>query len=124
MLFQIDLAGDAPEQVFEHFWDGHPVEAEVRSFAEHLVRGVARERERIDLAVAECAQNWRIERMAIVDRNVLRLAVYEILCETETPAAVAIDEAIEVAKRFGSEQSGGFINGVLDAIRRRAAERE
>jgi N utilization substance protein B len=119
MLFQIDLAGDTPAQVFEHFWEGQlEADAPTRAFAERLVSGVTQERPRLDRAIVDQARNWRLERMAVVDRNVLRLAVWELLFDPETPAPVVIDEAVEVARRYGSEQSASFINGVLDAVRR------
>lgn len=119
MLYQIDLAGGKPDEVFPGFWAGQQPEEDVRTFAERLVVGVIRERSRLDPIIASAAENWRLERIATVDRNVLRIAVFELLHDRDTPAAVCIDEAIEIAKRFGSEQSGMFINGVLDAIRRR-----
>jgi N utilization substance protein B len=118
MLFQIDVAGGAPVEIYPDFWREHEVEEEVRSFAESLVAGVTRERERLDTLIAGAATNWRVERMAVVDRNILRMAVYELSHLTDTPAAVILDEAIEVGKRFGTEQSGAFINGVLDAVKR------
>ena len=118
MLFQIDVAGGAPDEVFPSFWSAHEAADEVRSFAEGLVGGVMRERAAIDAILAATAAHWRLERMAVVDRNILRMAVYELAWRPDTPPAVVLDEAIEVGKRFGSEQSGGFINGVLDAVRR------
>ena len=118
MLFQIDVAGGTPVEIYPEFWREHEVEDEVRSFAEQLVEGVARERERLDVMIAGAASNWRVDRMAVVDRNILRVAVYELAHLPDTPAAVILDEAIEVGKRFGTEQSGAFINGVLDAVRR------
>jgi len=121
MLFQLDLAGGSPDEVFEPFWEGQETDDEGRVFAERLVRGVTAEKARLDRTIAAAAENWRVERMAVVDRNVLRLAVYELMHEDDTPGAVVIDEAIEIAKRFGSEQSGSFINGVLDAVNRRLA---
>jgi N utilization substance protein B len=121
MLFQLDLAGGSPDEMFESFWEGQETDAEGRAFAERLVRGVCEKKIGLDRTIAAAADNWRVERMAVVDRNVLRLAVYELLSADDTPAAVVIDEAIEIAKRFGSEQSGAFINGVLDAVRRRLA---
>lgn len=124
MLFQIDLAGGKPDEVFPGFWAGQQPEEEVRTFAERLVVGVMRERARLDPIISSAAEHWRLERIATVDRNVLRIAVFELLHESDTPAAVCIDEAIEIAKRFGSEQSGMFINGVLDAIRRRVERGE
>ena len=119
MLFQIDLTGVAPADVFRTFWRTQNVEQSVRSFSEQLVLGVYEEREATDRLIAGAADRWKLDRMPVVDRNVLRMAVYELLQQPETPAAVVIDEAIEVAKKFGSAESGGFINGILDAVRRR-----
>jgi N utilization substance protein B len=119
MLFQIDMAGDAPAEVYPHFWKEHETEAEVRAFAEGLVEGVMREREALDGLIAHSAANWRVERMAVVDRNILRVAVYELAWLRDTPPIVVLDEAIEVGKKYGSEQSGSFINGILDAVRKR-----
>jgi len=89
-----------------------------RAFAKELVTGVAENRQEIDALIAEHATNWRVERMAAVDRNVLRMAVYEMR-HGATPCTVAIDEAVELARRFGSERSSAFVNGVLDAVARR-----
>ena len=121
MLFQVDLTGISPQEVFPQFWPGQTHVAEdVRAFAEALVLGVIRHRASLDGIVADCSQHWRVERMAVVDRNVLRMAVYEMLFTPDTPRVVIIDEAIEVAKRFGGDESGAFVNGVLDAIRKSA----
>ena len=119
MLFQIDMAGGAPAEVYPHFWKEHDAELEVKSFAEGLVEGVMRERAALDRIIGGSAEHWRIERMAVVDRNILRLAVYELAWLPDTPPVVVLDEAIEVGKKFGSEQSGSFINGILDAVRKR-----
>ena len=117
MLFQIDLTGASAQEVFEDFWNP-PVEEAVRRFSEQLVLGVFERRRDMDRVISAAAEHWRVERMAVVDRNVLRMAIYEMLYDAQTPSAVAIDEAIEVAKKYGSAESGAFINGVLDAIRR------
>lgn len=119
MLYQIDQTAVSADDVFGQFWPGQEVDDAVRTFAESLVQGVTENREDMDKAIAASADNWRIGRMAVVDRNVLRLAVFEMLHDPDTPAAVVIDEAIEVCKKFGSEDSGTFINGILDSVRRR-----
>ena len=119
MLFQIDMAGGAPADVFPHFWRDHEAETEVREFAQSLVEGVVADLPRLDAIIASCAEHWRVERMAVVDRNILRMAVYELTRDPDTPPVVVLDEAIEVGKKYGSEQSGAFINGILDAVRRR-----
>jgi N utilization substance protein B len=85
-------------------------------FAQELVQGTLDNREKIDDMISAQADNWRLERMPAVDRNVLRLAIYEMLHETDTPKLVVVDEAIELAKKFGSEQSGRFVNGLLDGL--------
>jgi N utilization substance protein B len=123
MLFQLDLSGGSPHEVAEQFWSTREAYDEARPFADRLVRGVRERRAELDRRIAEAAAHWRLERIAVVDRNVLRLAVYELLADPDTPAAVIIDEAVEVAKKFGGPDSGSFTNGILDAIRRRL-ERE
>jgi transcription antitermination protein NusB len=85
-------------------------------YAQTLVRGTVDHREEIDALIRGQADNWRLERMPAVDRNILRLAIYEMLYESETPKLVVVDEAIELAKKFGSEQSGRFVNGLLDGL--------
>jgi transcription antitermination factor NusB len=86
------------------------------AYAQQLVRGTVDHREEIDSLIRGQADNWRLERMPAVDRNILRLAIYEMLYERETPKLVVVDEAIELAKKFGSEQSGRFVNGLLDGL--------
>lgn len=89
---------------------------EAFEYAQALVRGTVENQERIDELIRSQADNWRLERMPAVDRNILRLAVFEMLHERETPKLVVLDEAIELAKKFGSEQSGRFVNGLLDGL--------
>ncbi len=116
-LYQIDVASTDLDEALVRFWRSfEPVEREVREMAEVLVRGVAAHRRQIDEAIEAVSVNWRLDRMAKVDRNVLRLAVHELLHRPEVPVKVVIDEAIELGKKFGSESSGAFVNGVLDRI--------
>jgi N utilization substance protein B len=115
-LYQIDVAAEGIEEALSCFWRNfEPVEQEVRELAESFVRGVAEHRREVDEAIERASSNWRLDRMAKVDRNVLRIAVYELL-RTDVPVKVAINEAIELGKKFGSESSGAFVNGVLDRI--------
>lgn len=122
MLFQIDLTAASPQPVFDQFWPDHEAAPEDRLFAERLVQGVVAKRRDLDGWIVGAADNWRVERMAVVDRNILRVAILELLDEEQTPPPVVIDEAVAVAKRFGSGDSGGFINGILDKIRRQLEE--
>ena len=124
ILFAIDLAGLArsgprprDEEMFDRVAAHFDLPAGAHAFAKSLVCGTVRCQPELDALLVAHAQNWRISRMAAVDRNVLRLACYE-LTRTDTPASVILDEAIELARRFGSDRSPGFVNGVLDAVAR------
>ncbi|NWF99924.1 MAG: transcription antitermination factor NusB [Thermoanaerobaculaceae bacterium] len=122
MLYQYELAGTPPEEISTSLEELQQAPAAAQEFALELVRGVVANLEAIDARIAAQADNWRLDRMAAVDRNVLRLALFELLFQRDTPPAVVIDEAVEIAKRFGSEKSGQFVNGVLDgALHRHAA---
>jgi N utilization substance protein B len=119
MLYQAESAGSPIAEVVAQFWAERDVPEDVRDFAERLARGTAAALPEIDALLVQSLDHWRLERLAIVDRLILRLAVYEFLHQPETPRIVVIDEAIEVAKRFGGEDSGQFVNGILDALRKR-----
>ena len=138
MLYQHELGGSSLSQIFSSFdLDGYLAETEVatsagrgaagapeclrraeRSFeyARHLVEGTMENRGAIDDLIRQHAENWRLERMPTIDRNILRLAIYEMLHESSVPKVVIVDEAIELAKRFGSENSSRFVNGLLDGV--------
>lgn len=116
-LYQIDVAATDLDEALARFWRSfEPVEREVRDVAEAMVRGVAEHRREIDDSIEAVSTNWRLDRMAKVDRNVLRLAVFELRWRPEVPVKVCINEAIELGKKYGSESSGAFVNGVLDRI--------
>jgi N utilization substance protein B len=130
MLYQSDVGGAEGEQVLAEFrpaeYNPKPLPSaegaspeRAFSYARSLVEGTLVHREEIDDLIRQQAEHWRLERMPPVDRNILRLAVYEFLYETDVPKLVILDEAIELAKEFGSEQSGRFVNGLLDGILKR-----
>jgi N utilization substance protein B len=117
MLFQADMGKQNPEQVRQTFWrERNDVGAEVRSFAQDLFRVATDRATEIDGLIEGHAEHWRMERMAAVDRNLLRAAVAELLGFPDTPRAVVINEALEIARRFSSPESVQFINGVLDSV--------
>jgi N utilization substance protein B len=119
MLFQGDLGKQSAEQVGKLFWaSAADVEPETRSFTEDLYRVATVRSEEIDQLIEAHAQNWRIERMAVVDRNLLRTAVAEMLGFPNTPAAIIINESLDIARRYAAPESVPFLNGVLDAIAR------
>jgi N utilization substance protein B len=114
MLFAMEASGGSAEQVIVAYWRETPGEPEGRDYADRAVRGVAAELSQVDEVIRRASTNWRLERMARVDRNVLRLGAWELTRSSDVPRAVILDEAVELAKRFGSEESGAFVNGVLD----------
>ena len=116
MLYQHELAGADVDTIGFSFDELQQAPEGVREFAVSLARGVVSKLAEVDSRLVDQADNWRLERMAAVDRNILRLALYELLFATDTPPAVVIDEAVEIAKRFGSERSSQFVNGVLDGF--------
>jgi N utilization substance protein B len=118
MLFQWDVTHDNIEQIMATFWEVQTDPEIDRDFANALVSGTVDQVERLDVLISRHAENWRLDRMAIVDRNLLRLATYEFLYDAETPKSVVINEAIEIARRFSSQESPQFINGILDSIRK------
>jgi transcription antitermination factor NusB len=114
-LYQVDLVGSAPEEA-EGFLRTEERDQETRGFARRLVEGVGKNASVIDERIQAVAQNWNISRMAVLDRNILRLGVHELLYCPDIPPKVAINEAIEMGKRFSTQNSGAFINGILDKI--------
>ena len=118
MLFQWDITRDDIDHVIAGFWANHEEPDGVREFANLLVTRSVEHVEEVDVIVQRHAENWRLDRMAAVDRNLLRLATQEFIYGKETPATVVINEAIEIARRFSAQESPQFINGILDSIRK------
>ena len=109
--------GELPA-VFKEFWKAHKSDAKTRAFAEALVAGVREHLAEIDDKIKTCAHNWAIGRMGVVERNVMRMALYEMLHCDDVPPVVAINEAVDIAKYFGNAESGKFVNGILDRVRK------
>ena len=117
MLFQADMGKQTPHDVRQTFWkERDSVGKDVQGFADDLFRVATDRAEEIDKLIEQHAEHWRMERMAAVDRNVLRAAVAELLAYSDTPRAVVINEALEIARKFSSPESVQFINGVLDSV--------
>ena len=120
ILFQLDIKKEKPSaSLLKHFWAEYHPDDEVKSFAEEIVKGTYKHLTKINVLIKECAKNWSLDRMAVVDRNVLRMAVYEILYRMDIPTSVTINEAIEIAKKYGTDESGSFVNGILDSVARK-----
>jgi N utilization substance protein B len=124
-LYQIEVRGEkSAEALLRLFWETAEAGAQSKAFGETLVRGVREEKERIDDLIGKSTEHWRIERLSPVDLGVLRVATYELLRHRDVPTSVVLDEAIEVARRFGSTESANFVNGVLDQIAQRLGVKE
>jgi len=124
-LYRVELTGDTSPEPLELLWQHFEAPLDARGFALELVHGVLARREAIDRLLADAAQNWTLARLSRVDLNILRIAVYELLQQDErVPTSVVIDEAVEIARRYGGEQSSQFVNGVLDEIAGRLGVRE
>lgn len=120
MLFEWDMARQEPARVEKTFWKSARAAASTREFANELFEGTVQQASALDELIAKVAENWRLERLAAIDRNILRLAIYEMRAG-ETPPTVVIDEALELAKKFSSAEAPAFLNGVLDAARKSLA---
>lgn len=117
-LYQVDLADSDPLEALRAAWgsEAQKPDAKAVDFAESLVRGVIERREKLDAAIERYSHRWRVERMSRIDRNILRLAAFELMFGPAMPPRVVLNEAIELAKRYGSEDSSAFINGILDRV--------
>ena len=116
VLFHLEFNPGDPEEAFELICDNFDAKEPARAFAKHLVLGVCLEAKVLDRLIAKASKNWRMERMAVVDKTILRLATYEMLYMEEIPPKVSLDEAVEIGKKYGAEESGKYVNGVLDNI--------
>ena len=120
-LYEVDTAGHTPEETLDRLLAQTSVKEEVATFARELVRRVLENRDRIDEVIARAAPAYPVGQLAAIDRNILRLAIQEILMNNETPVRAAINEAVELAKKFGSDNSARFVNGVLGSVSAMAA---
>lgn len=115
ILFQWDIHRTA-EHWLDDFWAQRPTEPDVRQFAEQLVQGVMEHQDELNALIGRQATNWTLNRMPIVDRNILRMAIYELLWLSDIPAKVTVNEAIELAKQFADDETKRFVNGILDQV--------
>jgi len=118
ILYQLDLGKGELDDVVERFWRqlDESIEQGAKDFSENLIRGVWRSRDELDGLIESYSTNWKISRMAAVDKNILRLAIYELIYCPDIPVKVTLNEAVEIAKRFGTAESGAFVNGILDNV--------
>jgi len=118
ILYQVDVRKCDANEALGNYWSREPGDPDDMAFTAKLVQGVPANEEQIDTLISEASINWKVARMSYVDRNILRLAVFEFLHMADIPTMVSINEAIEMGKRFGTTESGAFINGILDRVAR------
>ena len=123
-LYQMDLSGMGCDEGLNRYFNNFDAPLAARSFTEQLVRGVCNHLSELDQSISSASENWRVERMSPVDRNILRIALFEMLFCQDIPHKVSINEAIDMGKKFGSEDSGSFINGILDHLMAELPPRE
>lgn len=117
-LYQIDITGnDNLQKSMDGFWNEQDVEADVKEFSNRIINKVIEQKKEIDKLIVSYTTNWDISRIAVVDRNVLRVAISELLYMDDIPPIVSINEAVDIAKKYGTSESGKFVNGILDKIR-------
>jgi N utilization substance protein B len=116
VLYQLDLGRGDTREVLDLYWENFQPSQKAREFCQRLIEGVRRSQDQIDPLIEENSENWTLKRMAVVDRNILRLATFELLHCPDIPFKVTLNEAIELAKKFGADDSSAFINGILDKI--------
>ncbi len=121
ILFEYDSTGDDIDEIIHCFWENFSTtkDRKVREYAKTLVKGVVDNLNDIDKKIEKVSKNWKLQRMFKVDKNILRIAVFELLYKNDTPVPVVIDEAVEIAKTYGTETSHKFINGILDSINKK-----
>ena len=120
VLYQTDITHDSHDISLNNFWQAHSqenIEEEIKEFTDELVKGVTEKLEVIDTNIAQCATNWQLKRMAVVDRNILRIGCFELMFRDDIPFKVSINEAVELAKKYSSLEASKFVNGILDKIR-------
>jgi len=116
MLYQLELSGDDAETALRRFCEIFPYQKEIVDYSRFLLVGITRERKSLDEYIEKASEHWKLSRLTYVDKNILRIGTYEMLHAPDVPPKVAIDEAIELGKKFGSEDSKDFVNGILDRI--------
>jgi transcription antitermination protein NusB len=124
MLFQIEASGVDADKAIALFWRNFEADPEGRPYADEVVRGIAEKGAEVDASITAASSNWRIERMTRVDRNLLRLGTWELMFRPDVPRAVVLDEAVELAKSYGTDESSAFVNGVLNQIGEKVRQNE
>jgi N utilization substance protein B len=124
ILFQLEFNKPQIDKVVDQFWKEKKASEEIRDYSNWIVKGIVSHQDKIDNLIQSLSNHWRLSRMAHVDRNILRIAVFEFLYEKDTAPAVIINEAIEIAKKYSSDEAAAFVNGILDAVKKKLETRK
>lgn len=118
ILYRLEFDNQEPEEILRHYWESRKKDREIRDYSTWLTKGITSHQKEIDSLIQSASEHWRLPRMAVIDRNVLRMAVYELLFEKDIAPAIVINEAIEIARKYSGDESAVFVNGILDAVRK------
>lgn len=118
ILFRLEFENKQIEKTLDQYWKSKKASEEIKEYSTWLVNGVISDQAKIDNIIQQVSEHWRISRMALIDRNILRMAVFELLYEENIAPAIVINEAIEIAKKYSGEEAATFVNGILDAVRK------
>lgn len=118
VLFQLEFGNTEPEKAVAQYWENRRTLEEIKEYSRWLTKGIIEHQPEVDKLIQSFSKNWRLSRMALVDRNILRMAVFELLYETSVAPAIIINEAIEIAKKYSGEEAAVFVNGILDAVQK------
>lgn len=118
ILFRLEFENKQIEKTLNQYWESRKTTEEIKEYSTWLVKGIISDQAKIDNIIQQVSEHWRISRMALVDRNILRMAVFELLYEKNIAPAIIINEAIEIAKKYSGDEAATFVNGILDAIRK------
>ena len=124
ILFQLEFNKPQIDKAVDQFWKEKKASEEIRDYSNRIVKGIVSHQDKIDNLIQSLSNHWRLSRMAHVDRNILRIAVFEFLYEKDTAPAVIINEAIEIAKKYSSDEAAAFVNGILDAVKKKLETRK
>lgn len=118
ILYRLEFDNREPDEILQHYWKSRRTDRETRDYSTWLTKGITSHQDEIDSLIQSTSEHWRLSRMAVIDRNVLRMAIYELLFEKDIAPAIVINEAIEIARRYSGDESAVFVNGILDAVRK------
>jgi N utilization substance protein B len=118
VLFQLEFGNTEPEKAVAQYWENRRILEEIKEYSSWLIKGIIEHQQEVDKLIQSFSKNWRLSRMALVDRNIMRMAVFELLYETNVAPAIVINEAIEIAKKYSGEEAATFVNGILDAVQK------